>query len=53
VFHPFYLLHPTTHRQGRARIDSDFNDDDGDAGAVVGTSTAAGTSRASGGDDID
>jgi hypothetical protein len=35
----------TTHRQGRARIDSD--DDDGGAG------TAAGSSRATRGDDID
>ena len=37
----------TTHRQGRARIDSD--DDDGDGGAR----TAAGGARAAGGDDID
>jgi hypothetical protein len=42
----------TTHHQGRARIDSD-DDDDGGTGTAAGTSTAAGISRASGYDDID
>ena len=38
----------TTHLQGHARIDSDNgDDDDGDIG------TAAGGSRAAGGDDVD
>ena len=37
----------TTHRQGRARIDFDDEDDDGDVG------TAAEGSRAAGGDDVD
>jgi hypothetical protein len=42
----------TTHRKGCARIDSD-DDNNGGVGAAAGTSMAAGTSRAIGGDDID